>query len=125
MLSNIDNDTIKKTQAGPLGEVNFDAVYTAEMIGSYKPDLKNFEYLLEGVKKEFGVEKGEVLHTAQALHHDMMPAKTMGVRGAWIDREKEDEKAAQMKAEGRVAYTWRFGTLGEMAEEVERAFAEE
>jgi FMN phosphatase YigB (HAD superfamily) len=46
MLSNIDNDTIKKTQAGPLGHVKFDAVYTAEMIGSYKPDLKNFNYLL-------------------------------------------------------------------------------
>jgi len=124
MLSNIDNDTIARTQSGPLAGVKFDAVYTAENIGSYKPDLRNFDYLLEGVKREFGVEKGEVLHTAQALYHDMMPAKSMGISGAWIDREGEDEKCKQMEKEGKVAFTWRFGTLGEMAEEVQRAFAE-
>lgn len=122
MLSNIDNDTIARTQCGPLAGVEFDAVYTAEMIGSYKPDLRNFEYLLKGVKEEFGVEKGEVLHTAQALHHDMMPAKSMGMSAAWIDRENEEEKSAEMKAQGKVAYTWRFETLGEMAEAVEAAF---
>jgi FMN phosphatase YigB (HAD superfamily) len=77
------------------------------------------------VKREFGVEKWEVLHTAQALHHDMRPAKSMGMSAAWIDREKEDEKCAQMEKEGKVAFTWRFGTLGEMAEEVEKAFSEE
>ena len=123
MLSNIDNDTIARTQSGPLAGVKFDAVYTAEMIGSYKPDLKNFKYLVEHVREEFGVEKQEVLHTAQALHHDMMPAMTMGMSSSWIDREKEDERSALMKAEGKVAYTWRFGTLGEMAEVVEAAFA--
>jgi 2-haloalkanoic acid dehalogenase type II len=125
MLSNIDNDTIARTQSGPLAGVKFDAVYTAEMIGSYKPDLKNFKYLLEGVKREFGVEKGGVLHTAQALHHDMMPAKTMGMSASWIDREREDEQCARMEKDGKVAFTWRFETLGEMAEEVERAFAEQ
>jgi 2-haloalkanoic acid dehalogenase type II len=124
MLSNIDNDTIARTQSGPLAGVKFDAVYTAEMIGSYKPDLKNFNYLLDGVKGEFGVDKREVLHTSQALHHDMMPAKSMGMSAAWIDREREDEKCAQMEEEGEVAFTWRFGTLGEMAEDVKRAFAE-
>ena len=123
MLSNIDNDTIARTQSGPLAGVKFDAVYTAEMIGSYKPDVKNFKYLLEGVKREFGVEKGQVLHTAQALYADMMPAKSMGMSASWIDREREDEKCARMEKEGKVAFTWKFGTLGEMAEEVERAFA--
>jgi FMN phosphatase YigB (HAD superfamily) len=49
------------------------------------------------LKREFGVDKREVLHTAQALHHDMMPAKSMGVSAAWIDREREDEKCAQME----------------------------
>lgn len=123
MLSNIDNDTIARTQSGPLAGVKFDAVYTAEMIGSYKPDLKNFQYLLNGVKEEFGIEKSEVLHTAQALHHDMMPAKSMGMSAAWIDREKEHQKCVEMEKEGKVAFTWRFGTLGEMAEAVEAAFA--
>ena len=123
MLSNIDNETIARTQSGPLSGVKFDAVYTAEMIGSYKPDLKNFEYLLKGIKDEFGVEKGEVLHTAQALRHDMMPTKSMGMSAAWIDREGEEEKFKKMEGEGKVAFTWKFGTLGEMAEAVEAAFA--
>jgi FMN phosphatase YigB (HAD superfamily) len=123
MLSNIDNETIARTQSGPLSGVKFDAVYTAEMIGSYKPDLKNFFYLLEHVKEEFGIEKGEVLHTAQALFHDMAPAKSMGMSASFIDREKEDEKSAQMEKEGKVAFTWKFETLGEMAEAVEAAFA--
>ena len=122
MLSNIDNDTIARTQSGPLAGVKFDAVYTAENIGSYKPDLKNFEYLLSGVREEFGVEKWQVLHTAQALGADMVPAKSMGMSAAWIDREGEDEKSEELKAKGKVAFTWRFGTLGEMAEAVEAAF---
>lgn len=46
MLSNIDDETVGRTLGGPLDGVEFDAVYTAEMIGSSKPDLKNFEYLL-------------------------------------------------------------------------------
>ncbi len=74
ILSNIDNESIARTVSGPLKGVDFDAVYTAENIGSYKPDLKNFRYLVENVK-ELGVEKGEILHTAQSLTHDCVPAK--------------------------------------------------
>lgn len=77
----------------------------------------------KGVKREFGVEKEEVLHTAQALRADLMPAKSMGMRSAWIDRDEEGEKYKQMTKEGKIAVTWRFTTLGEMAEAVEAAFA--
>src|ERR1700712_3984717 len=59
ILSNIDNETIAATLSGPLKGVDFDAVYTAQNIGSYKPDLKNFHYLLDGVKRDLDVEKGE------------------------------------------------------------------
>ena len=124
MLSNIDNETIARTQSGPLAGVEFDAVYTAEMIGSYKPALNNFRYLVEHVKEEFGIAQENVLHTAQALHADMVPAKSMGMTAAWIDREEETEKSSQLRAEGKVSFTWRFGTLGEMAEAVEAAFAD-
>lgn len=123
ILSNIDNATIARTIAGPLEGVRFDAVYTAETIGSYKPDLRNFQYLLEGVRREFGVPKHQVLHTAQALWHDLMPAKRMDLHAAWIDREGEDARLAEVR--GEVDFGWRFETLGEMAEEVERAFGEE
>jgi len=54
-----------------------------------------------------------------------VPAKSMGMTGAWIDREKEDEEYEKLLKDDKVNLTWRFRTLGEMAEAVERAFEEE
>ncbi|TAQ84172.1 hypothetical protein B7494_g7505 [Chlorociboria aeruginascens] len=122
ILSNIDNATIRRTIAGPLKGAEFDAVYTAQDIGSYKPDLRNFEYLVEHAKG-LGVEKGEILHTAQSLTHDHVPAKKMGMTSSWIAREDVSELLQSLG--DKVAFTWRFATLGEMAEEVERAFGDE
>ncbi|KAL9108201.1 MAG: hypothetical protein Q9227_006938 [Pyrenula ochraceoflavens] len=120
-LSNVDNASFSRTLAGPLKGVHFDAIYTAEDIGSYKPDLRNFNYLVEHVKSDFGIEKDEILQTAQSLLHDHSPAKKMGLSSAWIAR-----KGAGMGGEenilherGDVGYGWRFSTLGQMADAVE------
>jgi 2-haloalkanoic acid dehalogenase type II len=120
LLSNIDNSSIAATVSGPLKGVEFDAVYTAENIGSYKPDLKNFEYLLKHIVESFGVEKDQVLHVAQSLTHDLVPAREMGMRSVWIEREEEGEKLKELR--DKLDITWRFGSLGEMAEGVEREF---
>jgi 2-haloalkanoic acid dehalogenase type II len=122
ILSNIDNDSIARTIAGPLGGVEFDVVFTAQNIGSYKPDVRNFMYLVEGVKRELGVEKNEILHTAQSLTHDLVPAKSMGLHGTWIDREDQEAKMQELK--DKLNFTWRFSSMGEMAEAVEKAFQE-
>lgn len=122
ILSNIDNDSIAKTIAGPLRGVEFDVVFTAQNIGSYKPDMRNFTYLIEGVKRELGVEKGKILHTAQSLTHDLVPAKSMGLHGTWIDREDQEAKMQELK--DKLNFTWRFGSMGEMAEAVEKEFQE-
>ncbi|KAE9376885.1 HAD-like protein [Stipitochalara longipes BDJ] len=122
MLSNIDNDSIARTISGPLAGVEFDAVFTAQNIGSYKPDLKNFQYLVEEVKKLLAVEKGEILHTAQSLTHDCVPAKTMGLSSTWIDRENQEEKRQELKEQ--LNFTWRFASMGEMAEAVDKEFQE-
>src|SRR6185295_10816250 len=45
ILSNVDNESFSHSNQ-KLG-VDFDAIYTAEDIGSYKPDLRNFAYMLE------------------------------------------------------------------------------
>lgn len=120
ILSNIDNDSIAATLSGPLKGVEFDAVYTAQNIGSYKPDLANFRYLVEGVKRDLGVEKEHILHTAQALVVDHVPAKTMGLHGAWINREDEEQTWRELGE--KVDFTWKFGTMGEMAGAVEEEF---
>ena len=86
ILSNVHKDGIAGSNR-KLG-VEFDAIYTAEDIGSYKPADANFEYLLAHLKSDFGLGRSDVLHTAQSLHHDHMPANRFGLANAWIDRQR-------------------------------------
>ena len=67
--------------------VEFDAIYTAENIGSYKPDVRNFEYLFTQLLVEQGIQRERILHVAQSLYHDIQPAKTLGMDCVWIDRQ--------------------------------------
>ena len=114
-LSNVDRQSFTGTNAGSLKGFKFDKVITAQDVGSYKPDLRNFEYMLEKVKSEFGVDKSQVLQTAQSQFHDHQPAKKMGMKSVWIVRPG----AVMGNREGEV-YDWKFDTLGEMADAVEK-----
>lgn len=71
--------------------VEFDAIYTAQDIGSYKPDPANFQYLLDQLEDGFGLQKRDILHTAQSLFHDHVPARSFGLATAWIDRQRLSE----------------------------------
>jgi 2-haloacid dehalogenase len=84
VLSNIDRKSFWASNR-KLG-VEFDAVYTAEEIGSYKPNPANFVYMLAALSESFGFERRDVLHTAQSLFHDHVPAIGCGLATAWIDR---------------------------------------
>jgi 2-haloacid dehalogenase len=84
ILSNVDRKSFAASHE-KLG-VSFDAIYTAEDIGSYKPDPRNFAYLLEHLQADFGIDGNEILHTAQSLIHDHVPAQKAGLARAWIDR---------------------------------------
>ncbi len=86
ILSNVDRAGIAASNR-KLG-VAFDAVYTAEDVGSYKPADANFEYLLAHLKSDLGLERSDVLHTAQSLRHDHAPANRFGLANAWIDRQR-------------------------------------
>lgn len=129
-LSNVDGVSFGKTLAGPLNGVHFDAIFTAQDIGSYKPDLNNFRYLIEHVHRQFGVHKHEILHVAQSLFHDHVPAKEVGLApGVWISRAGGEGRGSAMggsleklKAEGKVELGAVFDTLGEMAEAVQKTF---
>jgi 2-haloalkanoic acid dehalogenase type II len=124
-LSNVDIASFSRTLSGPLSGVKFDAIYTAQDIGSYKPARANFEYLIEHVAKEFGARKEEILHVAQSLVHDHIPAKEIGLEPTvWIARGKgNNAMGGTLKAvEGKVRLGAVFGSLGELAEEVEKAF---
>ena len=84
VLSNVDRQSFAATSRH-LGVV-FDAVYTAQDIGSYKPSLQNFRYLVEHVASQFDCPRHQLLHVAQSLYHDHVPANQVALASAWIDR---------------------------------------
>jgi 2-haloacid dehalogenase len=86
ILSNVDHASFARSQT-KLG-VEFDRVLTAEDIGSYKPDLRNFRYALDDIRQALGVEPHQVLHTAQSIFHDIVPAKAVGLKTMWINRRR-------------------------------------
>lgn len=115
ILSNIDRASFYKTNKR-LGVV-FDGIYTAEDIGSYKPDARNFEYLLTRAESDFGLEKQEILHVAQSLYHDHVPAKEMGLQTCWINRrDGRDTGGATREPKAKVKPDFTFKTLSELAD---------
>jgi 2-haloacid dehalogenase len=112
ILSNVDRESFAGTNRR-LG-VAFDAICTAQDIGSYKPDPRNFAYLINTVAG-LGVLKRNILHTAQSLHHDHVPAQAAGLASAWIDRRHQLEGwGATSPPVGTPRYDFRFTSLGEM-----------
>jgi 2-haloalkanoic acid dehalogenase type II len=98
--------------------VEFDAIYTAEDVGSYKPDPRNFEYMLDRLNKDLGVPASVVLHTAQSLFHDHVQARAFGLANAWIDRQRLAEGGgwgATAEVTERPRVDFRFPTLAAMA----------
>ena len=119
ILSNVHRDGFAASNR-KLG-VEFDAIYTAQDIGSYKPADANFEYLIGHLKSDFGLDRTDILHTAQSLHHDHAPAKRFGLANAWIDRQRLSEGGswgATEKVESMPETDFVFFSMGEMAEAV-------
>lgn len=114
VLSNVDKHSFAASNSGPLGGVKFDRIITAQEVGSYKPDPRNFEYMLRTVKEEFGIEKDQILQTAQSQFHDHHPAKKVGIKSVWIERR------GTMGNQDEMIFDWKFGTLGEMADALEK-----
>jgi 2-haloacid dehalogenase len=83
VITNCDDDLFAAS-SHRLGEP-FTWIVTAEQVHSYKPDHRNFEVALERI----GVARERVLHVAQSLYHDHVPAKRMGLKTAWIDRRQD------------------------------------
>ncbi|KAF8483137.1 putative hydrolase [Gautieria morchelliformis] len=113
VLSNVDRLSFSHTQRVLEQGFQFDLVLTAQDIGSYKPDPTNFEYMLNSVKAKFGIEKHEVLVTANSLFHDHKPANTLGIASSWIIREGDF-----MAVKTDATYVFSFPTLGDMANAV-------
>jgi len=80
VISNIDDDLFASS-AQRLG-VQFDWIITAQQAKSYKPSLNNFHLAIE----RMGLPQNKILHAAQSLYHDIVPAKRLGLCTVWINR---------------------------------------
>ncbi len=113
ILSNVDNASFAASNER-LG-VAFDAVYTAEDAGSYKPSDRNFTYMLEKLGG-LGIEKSAILHTAESLFHDHGPANRFGLASCWIYRRHEQEGfGATMDPGETPRWDFRFTSMAELA----------
>jgi len=114
VLSNVDNRSFAGA-AKKLG-IAWDAVFTAEDVGSYKPSQRNFDYLLAGIER-MGIEKHKLLHTAESMFHDHVPGRANGLDNAWIYRRHAKKGFGATMDPGKLAETtFRFNSLAEMAE---------
>ena len=113
VLTNTDNISFSGSNAR-LG-VHFDGVYTAEDIGSYKPCDRNFDYMLETLKRQ-GIAKTDILHTAESMFHDHGPANKHGLANCWIYRRHADEGfGATMNPGEMPRYDFCYNSMAELA----------
>jgi 2-haloacid dehalogenase len=80
VISNIDDDLFAETRKH-LG-VQFADVITAQQARSYKPSLNNFRLALQKLE----VEPSRLLHAAQSVYHDVIPAQSLGITAVWVNR---------------------------------------
>lgn len=111
ILSNVDNESFSHSNRKL--RVSFDAVFTAEDIGSYKPSPRNFEYMLDKLNAH-GLKKEHILHTAESLYHDHQPANDMGLASCWIHRRHDREGFGATLNPGLLPrYDFRFTSLAD------------
>jgi len=113
IVSNVDRSSFEGSRRR-LG-VSFDSVLTAQDIGSYKPSPRNFDALLAEARR-LGVGEGRLLHAAQSLFHDHVPAQRAGLRTAWINRrhDRPGWGATPSPPEG-ITPDWEFPSMAAFA----------
>jgi 2-haloacid dehalogenase len=117
ILSNVDRASFAGSSAR-LG-VTFTAVVTAQDVGSYKPSPGSFDALQAEVRR-LGVPDGRLLHVAQSLFHDHVPAQAIGLPTVWIDRRHDAPGwGATPEPTADVRPDWTFPSMAAFADAVE------
>jgi 2-haloacid dehalogenase len=83
VITNCDDDLFAAS-ARRLG-LEFDWVITAQQARRYKPNPRGFELAFERI----GLPPRRILHVAQSLFHDHVPAKRLGLSTVWVDRRHD------------------------------------
>ena len=103
---------------------DFAAIITAEDVGGYKPAENHFR-ALDAALPGRGVERSGLLHVAQSLFHDHVPAKREGLPSVWINRrhDRPGWGATQQPTE-EWRYDLEFSSMKDFADAVDQAFSE-
>jgi len=80
IISNVDDDLFAAT-ARRL-KVNFDHVITAQQARCYKPGPDIFKLALNAID----IPPEQILHCAQSVYHDVIPARSFGMSTVWVNR---------------------------------------
>lgn len=80
IISNTDDEFFAQSSRH-LG-TRFDEVVTAEQAKAYKPSLEPFRLALS----RLGLDMNKVLHVGQSIHHDVIPAKSLGLATVLVVR---------------------------------------
>jgi 2-haloacid dehalogenase len=122
ILSNVHRDGFTGSNQRLHGD--FAAIITAEDVGAYKPAENHFR-ALDTTLPELGVERAELLHVAQSLFHDHVPAKREGLPSVWINR-RHDRRGwgATPEPSDEWSYNLEFNSMGDFADAVDQAFAD-
>lgn len=84
-LSNIDEASLAASCRKM--DIQFDVAVTAERVRAYKPDLAHFHTALADLAA-LGIARDRILHVAQSLRADIVPANKLGLRCAWVHRPR-------------------------------------
>lgn len=122
ILSNVHRAGFAASNAKLRGD--FAAVITAEDVGSYKPAERHFR-ALDARLRQLGVQRGKLLHVAQSLFHDHVPARREGLPSVWINRRRDRPGwGATPEPAGEWSYDLEFGSMGDFADTVDLAYAD-
>ena len=83
VLTNCDDDLFAASNRR-LG-VEFDWVVTAQQARGYKPAIAELRAPVRATR----AARERILHVAQSLFHDHVPAKALGLSTVWIDRRHD------------------------------------
>jgi FMN phosphatase YigB (HAD superfamily) len=117
ILSNVDRQSFAASNRRL--DIVFDMILTAQDIGSYKPAARNFDVLLSETAR-LGIAQGRLLHVAQSLFHDHVPAKRAGLATVWINRRHgRPGWGATPAPSAAVTPDWEFNSMAAFAAAVE------
>jgi 2-haloacid dehalogenase len=120
ILSNVDRASFARTNQ-KLG-VKFDLIITAQDVKSYKPNPENFRTLLASLS-EMDITKDRLIHVAQSLYHDHVPAKRFALSTIWINRRSEKPgHGATVPPNSPVQPDAEYASMKAFAAAVENAF---